>query len=102
MRLKIGFNVIDSKKIPYGRYSYKKSVKNQKHTIVINKRLFTQKNLVKFFDVAYHEYTHYLLNLALRQKLMFWNEESLQEPVCKLIESRIQDVYTNLINKVKK
>jgi len=101
MRVKLGFNVINSKKIPFGRYTYIKDSKNKQHTIIINKRLFTTKNINKFLDVAYHEYTHYILNLMLRKKVMIWNEQSLTEPICQLVEKNVQNVYKYITGRKK-
>lgn len=101
MRVKLGFNVVHSKKIPNGRYTYNKYNKHKQHTIVINKRLFTTKNIDKFLDVAYHEYTHYILNLLLRKKIMFWNEQNLTEPICQLVEKNVKNVYKYIIGEKK-
>ena len=99
MKIKLNFNIIKNKNIPYGRYAYRKNKSNSsnKHTIYINKRLFTNKNINKFIDVAYHEYTHYILNLLLRNNLMFWNEENLTEPICKSVEAKIKTVYDSIL-----
>ncbi len=103
MKENLTFSVTDDKKLlgikngalGYGRFTYNRETKQ--NNIYINKKFFKHKQLNKFIDIMFHEYTHFILTMLLRNKMLCWNEEQLQERICQAVEVEVAKTFNTIV-----